>query len=107
MGSVPRTFYRLVRGSPPTRADFLSRKERGIPPRGPELNDRFLYEGISAWDTPGAAASVAIRRPAIIAVLEIPEDKLIDVRQTLKPGHHTLRGTPEALLACVVSLLTY
>jgi hypothetical protein len=104
---VAGTYYRLVRRSPPTRADFLSRKERGIPPRGPELSDPFLYEGISTWDTPAAAASVALRRPAIIAVLEIPEDAPITVRQTLKPGHYTLRGAPETLLACVVSLLTY
>jgi hypothetical protein len=104
---VARTFYRLVRRNPPTQADFLSRKDRGIPPRGPELNDRFLYEGISAWDTPEAAASVAIRRPAYIAVVEVPEDAPIVVRQTLKPGHYTLRGTTEALLSCVVSLLMY
>ena len=103
---MARTFYRLVRNHPPTRADFLSRKARGIPPRGPELTDPFLYEGISAWDTPGAAAGVAVRRPALIAVLEIPEGGLVSVRQTLKPGHYTLQSTPEALLACVVSLLT-
>ena len=104
---VAGTFYRLIRNSPPTRSDFLSRKERGVPPRGAELNDPFLYEGLSAWDSPEAAARVAIRRPAFIAVLQIAVDRHVVVRQTLKPGHYTLRGTPETLLACVVTVLKY
>jgi hypothetical protein len=101
---VPRLFYRIVKADPPTRRDFTSRREKGLPPRGPELTRPQLWSGISVFDTPERARDVVrrTRMRGLLARLEIPDDAPIRLRKTLGSGHYTLWGDPEQLLGYVV-----
>ena len=100
---MERVFYRVVATDPPTQRDFLSHKALGIPLRSP--NDQDLWEGISVQATEQQARKRA-RLPGFgryIAGLVVREGGSISWRRTgRQPGHHTLWGDPEELLACVV-----
>ena len=106
---VYRIFHRTVKTDPPTSDAFRSNKAHGQPPRGPELDDLTLWEGISVMDTLERALKRARQFPihgAFIAELRIPPDAPIAARRTLKtPGHYTLHGLPEELLACVEQVI--
>ena len=102
----PLAFFRIVRGSRPTRQDFLSNKDKGLPPRGPEIDDPAEWAGISVFDTRERAERLARRRNfalgAFVAELRIPDDAPVLVRKTFGPGHYTLWGVPPVFLALVV-----
>lgn len=100
---MARVFYRVVRTDPPTRRDFLSQQALGLPLQNPD--DRELWEGISVQATEQQARKRA-RLPGFgryIAEIVIAEGGSIAWRRTgRQPGHHTLWGDPDDLLACVV-----
>ncbi len=101
-----RVFYRIVLTDPPTVADFESRQAKGLPPRGAELRRPELYRGLSLYATEVQAGETARRFPALgnfIAAVAIPVNGPFRVEQTLRPGHYTLWGEPEDLLAAVVA----
>jgi hypothetical protein len=102
----PLAFFRLVRRDPPTRADFLSNKDKGLPPRGPEVDDPAEWAGISVFDTRERAERLARRRNlalgAFVAELRIPADAAVIARKTFGPGHWTLWGTAELFVRLVV-----
>jgi hypothetical protein len=102
----PLVFFRIVRASRPTPEDFLSNKEKGLPPRGPEIDDPAEWAGISMFDTRERAERLARRRNfalgAFVAELRIPDAAPVVVRKTFGPGHYTLWGAPETFLALVV-----
>jgi hypothetical protein len=49
------TFYRIVKTDPPTEADFLSHRARGIPLQRDTPELRRSWEGVSVYRTPEAA----------------------------------------------------
>ena len=110
---MPRTFYRICLTDPPTRRDFLPAKELKPDrpaPRDPKL--RELWEtGVSAYATEQQAPRKARGWEPLfplgqhVARLDIPDEAAIAADKTLGPGHHTLRGDPDALLARVVSVV--
>ena len=95
--------YRVVRGDPPTTADFRSHEARGRPlPPGANEQTRRLWSGISVYDTEERARQAALDYPrlgAYIAMLEVrEEDPVRAERTTASLGHHTLWGEPAVLL---------
>ena len=97
-----RTFYRVVRTDPPTRQDFLSHEALGIQLRNPD--DHELWRGLSVQATEQQARQRA-RLPGFgrfIAEVSIPVDGDIRWQRTgRQPGHHTLWGSPDELVASV------
>ena len=100
---MTRTFFRVVANDPPTRRDFMSHEVFGIPLRNPD--DRDLWQGISVQATEQQARRRA-RLPGFgghIAEVVVVDGGPIAWRRTgRQPGHHTLWGTPDDLLASVV-----
>ena len=80
-------------------ANFTSNAAKGLAPRGKEVGNALLHEGISVFSTPAQAAK---RIAAIeagsgvkvlgIAELDITEGAGITVTKTLGRGHYTLTG---------------
>ncbi len=102
-------FHRTVQTDPPTVDDFASNRAKGWPPRGAEVGDPGLWDGISAMDTLERARKRARQFPqhgTFIAVLHIPPDAPITAARTLRtPGHYTLHGAAADLLACVAEVV--
>lgn len=100
--------YRIVKTSPPTRADFVSHHERGIArPVGVPDADRIM-RGLSVFDQLELARAQARRFRRLgrfIAAVEIPNDGSIPIERTGNTeGHHTIWGNPDDLLARVLSI---
>jgi hypothetical protein len=104
----PLRFFRIVHRNPASREDFLSNRDRGLPPRGPEIDDPAEWAGISVFDTLERARRLALRRNlalgAFIAELHVAEDAPVIARKTFGPGHYTLWGTPETFVDLVVDI---
>ncbi len=102
-----RRFYRTIKGATPTRADFLSDEARGVdPPDNPAF--RRYWQGLSVFDTLAHARALAQRyrrQGDYIAEVTIePGAGILMERWGRNPGHHTLWGDPDALLARVTDV---
>lgn len=99
-----RVFYRVVRTDPARARDFTSNRALGKPPRGPELDDPRLHDGLSVSDSLENLRSKAraLGMRGYLARLAIPAGAPIRAEKTLGPHHWTLWGAPNAFLACVV-----
>jgi hypothetical protein len=108
---VAETFYRVVKGNSPAREDFLSYADLGIVPEDDPPEARRLKAGISVNATLRQARNRArgvtsLRDHESIAELRIPDGAGITFERTgATRGHYTLWGSPEDLLACVVSVV--
>ena len=100
---MPDTFYRVVKSNPPTERDFWSHQALGFPLLRAE--DREIWTGISVQATEQQARQRA-KIPGLgsyIAKLVVADTSAIRVRRTTRrPGHHTLWGEPDELLAYAV-----
>jgi hypothetical protein len=109
---VPRLFYRIVKTNPPTIWDFLSHQERGVIFRRPlDAEALRISTGVSVYEDEEQARSTAelFRRKhgRYIAAAEIDEEGPIHwERTTANPGHYTLWGKPEEMLARVRSVVS-
>ena len=103
------TFYRVVQTNPPTEADFLSHKARGVPLRGDTPELRRSWEGVSVTSTLEAAQNLAARFPRLgqfIAILELSEGGPVRFEQTLEsPTHYDLWGEAGKILMAVVAVV--
>jgi hypothetical protein len=104
------TFYRVVRRDPPHMQDFTSNRDKGLPPRGPEVDDRSLWEGISVYDSRDRAERQALRYSLgdYIAVLHVDDSERggVTFKKTLADLHHfTVWGEPAVLVARVQEVL--
>lgn len=101
-----RTFYRIVKADPPTVADFLSARALGLPLRPNESED--IWAGLSVWATEAQARRQQRRFPRLgdFAAALVIDDEQVRVARTYGPGHHTIWGDPEALLAGVVQVVS-
>jgi len=107
---VPHVFYHLVKHDPPTREDFLSYVDRGIPLMDDRPETRRVAEGVSDCASVAQARNRArvpsLRGHAYVAELHIPDGSPITFKRTGgQRGHHTLWGSPDDLVACVVSVV--
>ena len=107
--AVFRTFYRITRTDPPTRADFLSNAAKGrvLRDANPSEEARRCWAGVSVSETleqAGALARALPRLGSYIVRLDIPDDAPLRSERTFmrNTGHHTLWGDPDTFLACVV-----
>lgn len=95
-----------MKSNPPTRLDFLSHKELGVPLRNEDQPE--LWAGLSCQATEQQARRTA-KLPgfgAYIARIEIEDDSTIVWRRTgPKQGHHTIWGNPDDVLACVIDVI--
>src|SRR5688572_4361004 len=101
-------FYRVVKTNPPTEADFLSHRARGVRLRHDTAESRRLWEGVSVTDSFETSRVLAERFPVMgdfVAVLEVPEQAAVTFEQTTDvPSHYTLWGSPRDMLDLVVSV---
>lgn len=104
-----RIFHRTVKTDPPSRRDFMSNKDLGKAPRGDELRDPSLWEGLSVMDTleRGVARAEQFQmHGSFVAELTLPIGGLIHWKRTGKAqGHFTVWGNADAILACVTGVI--
>jgi hypothetical protein len=121
VSSALRLLYRVIREAEPGSGDFVSqameyiddlrsgrRRRRDIPDDGEALH---MWAGVSVFSSAERASAIMQRFPKIgtsVARLQLPpemvDDGTIWIEKTgADPGHFTLRGAPEDLLACVQS----
>jgi hypothetical protein len=92
----------------PTRRDFLSYVELGLPLQDDTEETRRLAEGVSVMATLQQARKRARQVPSLrgkrfIAEVHIPDGSAIAFERTTRtPGHFTLWGDPDEMLGCVV-----
>lgn len=100
----PPLLWRTVRTDPPTEADFLSHKARGLPRRGATEDQ---WDGVSTFDTRAVAADLARKfgHGEYLARLELDPAGPIRWARTRGEGHYTLWGTPAELLARVAEVV--
>lgn len=100
-----RTFWRIVRSNPPDQRSFLSHAALGIPVQTLNAEAVRQSEGVSVFATESQARRPARRHPALgawLAELRLTEDTSVEIARTRgAPGHHTIWGDPDVLLACV------
>lgn len=104
-----RTFYRLIASDRPTAIDFTSNAALGRSLRRPDPAVQRLWDGLSVFDSEMGARAHAARHPQLgrfIVELVVPLAGTFRVERTTRtPGHYTLWGAPETLLACVRSVV--
>ena len=100
-----RPFFRIVKTAPPTVADFLSAKALGLPRRPNEPEE--IWAGLSVWATEAQARRQQRRFPRLgnFAAVLVIDDEQVRVERTYGPGHHTIWGDPEALLAAITLIV--
>lgn len=97
---MERIVYHILKSAKPRSADFQSDRDRGLKPRGPQIQDISLWTGWSAFDKREEAEKRA-RKYGLgshLAVLRMPADWTGDrtkMRQTLGRHHFTIWGTFE------------
>jgi hypothetical protein len=100
--------FRVVKNSPPTRYDMLSRKALGIDLKHPTAKALRLWDGVSMNRTREQAARLSRESPWLgqfIAELRVPLDG--SIRYELdngRGGHCTIWGEPDVLRRLVVAV---
>lgn len=90
--------WRITAGVEPVKADFLSMAALGDPNRGPAI----LTLGVSMFSTREQAEQVRdrFRRGQHVVAVRLPGGHGFSLARTGRtPGHHTVWGTPDDLLA--------
>jgi hypothetical protein len=105
-----RSFYRIVRDSPPTRRDFTSNAAQGKQPRNPTPEVLRRWDGLSAFTTFDAAlanARIFPRLGRFIAELRIVEDGTIVWEPHPGPdqAHVTLWGPIATFIESVIDVV--
>jgi hypothetical protein len=92
------TLWRITTKAGPSRSDFLSVAALGDPNRGPAI----LTLGVSMFATREQAEQIRdrFRLGQHVRALLLPSNRGFSIARTGRtPGHHTVWGTPEDLLA--------
>jgi hypothetical protein len=93
--------WRITADLEPAVDDFLSFAALGDPNRGPAI----LSLGVSVYSTRQQAEQIrdAFRRGQHVVSIELSADLGIHLARTARtPGHHTVWGKPDRMLASVV-----
>ena len=95
--------YRIITKADP-EANFVSNAAKGLAPRGPEVTNPLIHNGLSMFDSlEGAAAKVPIIERGGGTVLGIGEVRIpagaadVSITKTLGAGHYTVTGAPGAV----------
>ncbi len=104
-----RTYWRIALTNPPTRRDFLSHAALGRRLLDPDPQRVRHAEGTSVYATEAQARRQARRYPILggwLAEVRLPAGGAVEVERTLgRPGHHTIWGDPDVLLANVIQVV--
>ena len=104
-----RTFWRIVRTNPPTRRDFMSHIELGIPFRAGSEEVMRQVAGISVYATEVQARRKARQVPVLgvwLAELRIDDDRGFVIARTHGgPDHHTIWSDPDEIMSCDVRVI--
>ena len=106
-----RDVYHLVESASPTRDDFRSYAERGMPYDRDDPEAREMATGVSVNATLAQARNRArvvasLKKYRFVAVLRIPVDGSIPFKRTGRQrGHFTLWADPQVRADCVVSVV--
>jgi hypothetical protein len=95
------TVWRISAGPEPAVRDFLSFAALGDPDRGPAI----LSLGVSVYSTRRQAQQIRdrFRRGQHVVAIQLPVNGGIHLARTGRtPGHHTVWGKADRLLAAVV-----
>ena len=94
---------RIITSAEP-EANFLSNAAKGLAPRGPEVANPSIHNGLSMFDSlEGAAAKVPVIERGGGTVLGIGEVRIpagavdVSVAKTLGAGHYTVTGAPSTV----------
>jgi hypothetical protein len=93
--------WRITLGEDPVTSDFLSMTALGDPNRGPAI----LTLGVSMFSTRGQAARIRdrFRRDQHLVAVGLSVGRGFSLARTGKtPGHHTVWGEPDRLLAAAL-----
>ena len=103
-----RMFFRVVKTNPPRSEELRSNEAKGMRPPDDRAETLRVWSGVSVYATAAQARRMARRYTGhgdYIAALRIVDGGAIRVERTLgRPGHHTLWGSPDDLLAAVVAV---
>ena|SRR5579884_2345190 len=105
---MPRTFYRIVKSSPPTDDDFVPKVvvAQAVLAKRPDL--ARLMTGISVFDDVELARKKAVQFPVLgdlLAEVTIPDDSPIRFeRTTSSRGHYTMWGDQTQLRQLVTRI---
>ncbi|MFT3841801.1 MAG: RHS repeat-associated core domain-containing protein [Myxococcaceae bacterium] len=104
-GAGETVLYRLITEEEPA-ANFLSNAAKGLAARGPELKNPAIHRGISTFNSLEKAVE---KIPVLergghtvygVAELRIPASAIdVSVAKTLGPGHYTVTGAAEEIMA--------
>jgi hypothetical protein len=106
-----RDFYHLVESASPTRDDFRSYAERGMPydredPEACEMATGVSVNATLARVRSRARVVASLKKYRFVAVLRIPVDGSILFKRTGRQrGHYTVWVDPQVLADCVESVV--
>mgnify|MGYP001218957382 CR=1 FL=1 len=80
----------------------MSNKAKGRSPKGAEIDDPEIHDGLSVFDDITALRSRMRRTGWSGYIAEIELQDTVKVRTWGPPGHHTIWGDPTELLGSVV-----
>jgi hypothetical protein len=98
--------WRIAANLEPAINDFLSFAPLGDPDRGPTI----LSLGVSVYSTRQQAEQIRdeFRRGQHVVAIELAANRGIHLARTGRtPGHHTIWGKPDRLLAAAVRTAVY
>src|SRR3954452_16955028 len=105
-----RLLFRIIVAESATREDFLSFAVLGrLLPEGATPDVANRWHGISMYDTEERARAVAGRvgLGADIAAIDVTDAQPVRIERTgRRPGHYTVWGDPDALLARVTAIVS-
>lgn len=107
-GVAKLAFFRIVQMVIPVRRDFESHRSLGKVLLNPTPEKVRLWRGVSAYRTQALARRKALDYPQLgryIAEMSVAADGPIRWERTGGRGHFTLWGTPDDLLATVVTVV--
>jgi hypothetical protein len=100
--------YRIVKSNPPTLLDFTSKLALGLVDADADPETKRLESGLSMYRTASQARKKARAFPFLgryIAAVRVEASAgLRFERTTDSRGHHTVWGSPEAILGRVVTV---
>jgi hypothetical protein len=103
---VPRTLYHVVKSRSPSVNDFKSQRELGRPPQIDPTPPE--YDGVSFTEHMEQSLDLARRFPRMgdyIAEVIIPDGPPLRCEPTFGPGHWTVYGPREEMVACVANVI--
>jgi hypothetical protein len=94
--------YRRLAGASAGPKDFRSDRDRGRP--HPDDEPSIEHAGLSVFDSARFAVDVVVRFSVFVAELAVPGGSQCSIAKTGPPGHYTVWGDPDVLVAAVTKI---